>query len=285
MNSTKSKFFFGALTILLVLILAGGKWSSGLSAGLPQSTIPTTTPTTAPEPDPTATPNPTERPRPPVTGPVPLIFITTVVCDDTVTIRSANFPPNTNFAVLMNYYGTLGINGIQVDTVNSGAGGAQSWTFKIPDSLKGQIRIAIRLVSYSTGYFAYNWFWNNNTEGPGNGCPVVAPGPSDQSTLPTTPALPFPSFSAQAVVRDQSVTVLTKNLPANDTFVVTMNLYGTKGIGGTQVATVESGAGGALTLTFNVPDSLKGQDRIAVRMQSPKSGYYAFNWFWNNTYP
>jgi len=60
---------------------------------------------------------------------------------------------------------------------------------------------------------------------------------------------------------------------------------GTRGVGGVQVATVDSGAGGTLDLTFNIPDYLKGQYQIAIRMQSPTSGYYAFNWFYNNTYP
>ena len=164
--------FVALVTILAVLAAFAGNWSPGQSAGMPQSTIPTAAPTDTP--DPTATPTGVPF-RPPVyTGPIPLIFIVDVIRDDTVTIRTANFPKNVEFAVLMNYYGTLGIAGLQVDTVNSGAGGELRWTFKIPDSLKGLQRIAIRLVSYSTGYYAYNWFWNYSTiAGPAS--PVPAP--------------------------------------------------------------------------------------------------------------
>jgi len=64
-----------------------------------------------------------------------------------------------------------------------------------------------------------------------------------------------------------------------------MGKYGTKGIGGTLVATTDSGDGGTLTLSYDVPKSLKGLDRIAIRLEATSGGYYAFNWFWNNTYP
>jgi hypothetical protein len=36
-------------------------------------------------------------------------------------------------------------------------------TFDIPASLKGSYQIAVRLQSNTgSGYFAYNWFYNNN---------------------------------------------------------------------------------------------------------------------------
>jgi hypothetical protein len=30
---------------------------------------------------------------------------------------------------------------------------------------------------------------------------------------------------------------------------------------------------------------LAGQGRIAIRLEATSGGYYAFNWFYNNTYP
>jgi hypothetical protein len=95
----------------------------------------------------------------------------------------------------------------------------------------------------------------------------------------------YPTFSIVSVVRNSTVTVKTNNLPANDTFNVCMNYMGTRGVCGWLVATINSGAGGTQTLTFNIPDALKGQGKIAIRMQSPYSGYFAYNWFWNNTTP
>jgi hypothetical protein len=64
-----------------------------------------------------------------------------------------------------------------------------------------------------------------------------------------------------------------------------MGAYGTRGQGGIAVGTFASNAGGSLAATFTIPAALKGYDRIAIRMQSPTSGYYSYNWFWNNTYP
>jgi hypothetical protein len=215
----------------------------------------------------------------PVTGPTPkpivtpTFTITEVVKDTSVKITTANFPANDTFDVLMNYMGTRGVGGIKVATVNSGAGGVFAATFNIPAGLKGQERIAIRLQSPTSGYFSYNWFWNNTG---GGSIPVTGPTPKPFVT---------PTFTITGVTRDASVTVQTANFPANDTFTVTMGAYGTRGQGGIAVGTFASNAGGSLAATFTIPAALKGYDRIAIRMQSPTSGYYSYNWFWNNTYP
>jgi hypothetical protein len=87
-----------------------------------------------------------------------------------------------------------------------------------------------------------------------------------------------------SVVADDQVTIRTHNFPANQTFPVRMGKYGTKGIGGIVVGSSDSGKGGVLEFTYTIPAELKGQSRIAIRMDSP-AGFYAFNWFWNNTYP
>jgi len=65
--------------------------------------------------------------------------------------------------VRMGYYGSLGIGGKVITTIDSGSGGSFSATYDIPSSLYGSDRIAIRLET-SNGYFnAYNWFYNNST--------------------------------------------------------------------------------------------------------------------------
>jgi hypothetical protein len=86
------------------------------------------------------------------------------------------------------------------------------------------------------------------------------------------------------VVRDGKVTISAKNFPADQTFTVRMGAYGTKGVNGVVVGTKETGSGGSFEATFDIPESLKGSQRIAIRMDSPQ-GFYAYNWFWNNTYP
>jgi len=93
----------------------------------------------------------------------------------------------------------------------------------------------------------------------------------------------IPTFSIVSVVQDNSVTVKTYNLPPNDNFDVTMGAMGTQGIGGIKVASVPSGTGGSKVYTFDIPSSLYGSYKISIRMQSPTSGYFAYNWFYNNT--
>ncbi len=202
---------------------------------------------------------------------IPTFSILSVDPDVSVTVRTYNFPANETFNVLMGQIGTRGVGGIKVDTINSGAGGSFDMTFKIPAALKGQYQIAIRMQSTVSAYFAYNWFYNSSA------------GTGGQPVYPSLPPGVFPTFSIVSVDPNKSVTVQTQNLPANDTFVVTMGAMGTRGVNGTKVDTVDSGKGGSIQYTFKIPSSLSGSYQIAIRMQSNVSGYYAYNWFYNQT--
>jgi hypothetical protein len=204
----------------------------------------------------------------PVFSGVPTFSIVDVVTDSTVKIETNNFPVDTLFTVRMGDYGTLGVGGIEVATTNSGAGGTFNETYNIPDSLKGSARIAIRLDS-STGFFAYNWFWNNTagTSTGGTGGPVFTG---------------IPTFSITAVDTDSNVTIVTNNFPVDVDFTVRMGAYGTLAVGGVEVGTFNSGAGGTFDKTFDIPDSLKGSSRIAIRADSTL-GFFAYNWFFNNS--
>lgn len=202
---------------------------------------------------------------------IPTFKIDSVVKDSNVTIKAYNFPKGTDFKVLMGVYGTKGINGFLVETINTGDSGDFSDTFTIPVDLKGLYQIAIRLESTS-GYYAYNWFYNNTTTSVE---PPVTPDPGYTG---------IPTFGITTVVKDNSVTIKTKNFPTNTDFKVTMGKMWTAGIGGTPVITLNSGTGGEFTQTFIIPSSLYGDARISIRLEAA-SGYYAYNWFWNNTYP
>ncbi|MCH7663215.1 MAG: hypothetical protein IH859_05010 [Chloroflexi bacterium] len=192
--------------------------------------------------------------------------VTNVVTDVEVTIKTSNFPAGDTFNVRMGVYGTLGIGGILVDTQASGAGGSFNATYAIPAALHGSTRIAIRLESPTSGYYAYNWFWND-----------VAPAPP----AALAPML-IPTFSITTVNEDVDVSIQTSNFPAGDTFNVRIGSYGSLGIGGILVDTQASGAGGNFNATYAIPPALAGATRLAVRLESPTSGYYAYNWFWNN---
>jgi hypothetical protein len=202
-------------------------------------------------------------------SPIPYFNIMEVVKDQSVTIQVYNFPVNDSFRVTMGAYGSYGINGVVVATTNTGSSTSFTATYTIPSTLAGSERLAIRLVSPTSGFFAYNWFWNNP---PSSTTPAPTPIPGYSG---------FPTFSIKSVVQNQSVTILTSNLPPSDTFTVTMGKYGTKGIGGIVVATTSSEAGGSLELTYTIPTELSNFNPIAIRMQSPTTGYFAYNWFWN----
>jgi hypothetical protein len=208
---------------------------------------------------------------------IPTFSIVSVVQDKTVTIQTANFPANDTFTVTMGKIGTLGIGGIVVGTTDSGSGGSFQATYNIPASLAGLEQIAIRLQSSTSGYFAYNWFYNNTATVASTPSPTTTPAPA------TSGYSGFPTFTISSVVQDQSVTILTSNLPPNDTFTVTMGKFGTEGVGGMVVGTTSSGNGGSLTETYTIPSELAGMSMIAIRLQSPTTGYFAYNWFYNNT--
>lgn len=243
----------------------------------------------------------------------PTFDILSVEKDVSVTIQTNNLPPNQTFTVRMGKMGTKGIDGEIVKTFDSAAGGTQKLTFTIPATLKGLAYIAIRMDSPS-GYYAYNWFTNNTftstlikTGTVAAGTKTVTPTPTKTPSVTTTAtktptktptkagtttvtATPvsgysvIPTFSIVSVVRDSKVTIKTSNFPANQTFTVRMGLAGTRAIGGTVVGTTESGAGGAFEATYSIPEGLKGESIISIRMDS-SGGYYSYNWFWNNDAP
>ncbi len=208
---------------------------------------------------------------------IPTISISSVQADDSVTIQTHNFPAGHTFTARMGEMYTAGIGGTVVGTTDSGAGGSFAITYNIPDGLKGRERISIRLDSATGGYYSYNWFYNNTT---GGGTVVAAPVGS------SIPYSGIPTFKITAVDEGKTVTLETNNFPANMTFAVTMGKMFSRGIGGTVVGEIKSGEGGTLTRTFNIPDGLKNDARIAIRAQTAHTNpFYAFNWFYNNTAP
>lgn len=108
-------------------------------------------------------------PTPPAKSPI--FTITNVVADQTVTIKTSDFPARDNFDVLMGPVSTQGKDGIKAGTINSGLGGSFSATFRIPAQLKGMARIALRLQSPTSGYFSYSAFDNKSSAAP---TPVVS---------------------------------------------------------------------------------------------------------------
>jgi len=91
----------------------------------------------------------------------------------------------------------------------------------------------------------------------------------------------IPTFVIKAVDRNKLVTIQTDTLVLNDSYIVTMGVMGSRGINGIKVATIEITDDGRVTKTFTIPDALQGLSKIAIRLQSPTTGYYSYNWFYN----
>lgn len=203
----------------------------------------------------------------------PTITIISVTQGVSVTVQGHNFPPNDTFYVRMNYMGTQGKSGDIVETITTdSSGNLTDTTYPIPSQLDNEYKIAIRIISPISGYFAYNWFYNNTTVGSG-GIPSGYSG--------------YPSFAITAVTRDTNVTIGPTNFPPNDTFWVRMNWMHTQGIAGVVVQTVTTDANGTLNdTTYPIPDFLKGSYQIAIRLESVNYPYYfGYNWFYNNNAP
>lgn len=217
---------------------------------------------------------------------IPTFSIVRVSPGETVTIRTSNFPANQTFTVRMGAMYTRGIGGEVITTFNSGAGGVMEMTFDIPDTFAQADRIAIRAeTAHTNPYFSYNWFNNVTSTTPPDD-------DDDDDDTPTTPAptpapttyTGYPTFTVCTVSRDSQITIAARNLPPNQTFIATMGDFGTRGVGGIQVATVDSGSGGTANITLNIPADLHGSYRIAVRLQTTHAvgPYHAYNWFYNN---
>lgn len=111
---------------------------------------------------------------------------------------------------------------------------------------------------------------------------LCIPAATTATLAPTSKPATIPMFTIAGVVADQSVTIQAADFPAHQQFEVLMGAYGTLGVNVVKVATADSGNGGSFTATYTIPAALQGPARIAIRLQSV-SGYYSYNWFYNNT--
>lgn len=205
---------------------------------------------------------------------IPTISILEVNEDEAVTIKTYNYPADKDFQVLMGKIGTRGVGGILVTTLNSGDGGSFEATFDIPEELKGDYQIAIRLQTADNTFYSYDWFYNSPDAAPASGGATALPGYTG-----------IPTFSISAVVADSKVTIQTSNFPAGFEWKVLMGKMGTRGVGGTEVTTVSSTEGGSFSETFTIPAALQGEAQIAIRLESTVGGFYAYNWFYTSTAP
>lgn len=204
-------------------------------------------------------------------------YVSSVVEDTSVMIKTANFPDN------MLYNATIGCSScgtaaVYVGDVDSGDGGTFKRQLTIPAAFAGVNNLWVRLTQVNNGKYRQDAFVNSTVTyggGTGGGGFYDPYWPYYYDDIPT--------ISISSVVRNSTVTIRTHNFPANRTFNVYMGPMGTKGKNGYWVDSFSSGNGSSQTLTFNIPSELYGSRRISIRTQSTSGGYYSYNWFYNNT--
>jgi hypothetical protein len=196
--------------------------------------------------------------------------------DESVTIRTYNFPASQLLNVRMDVVGNAAVGGIIVTQTNTGAGGSFEETYRIPAELRGKLQLAIRFENDS-GFYAYNWF-NNQTAG------STSTG-NNGSTGGTTTPVPVtgrgPNIKFVSVISDQSVTIDANNFPASTYFNVRVGPFYNFWKGSEVVATLNSGEGGNFRFTVNIPRSARGSTWVSVRLDSTGGGYFAYNAFKN----
>ena len=135
----------------------------------------------------------------------------------------------------------------------------------------------------------YNMTWTpiakaNNLSNPNviyAGQVLCIPGSVQSSTWRSSGTI-IPTFEIASVVKNKQVTIKTHDFPADTEFLVTMGKIGTQGLNGREVARINSVKGGSFTATYSIPPEYRGMQQIAIRLQS-STGFYSYNWFYNNT--
>ncbi len=206
----------------------------------------------------------------------PTFGILSVVVDESVTISTNLFPANELYYVYMGYNGTLGIDGFLVTKIWTGSGGSFKAKFYIPDELKGEDIIAIRLESPTSPYYSYNYFYNTSS---------YTSYPPNSPTTPTYAPNDFPTFDIIGVVKGESVSVETKYFPADDMFGVYMKDDASASKTWYYVAGLNSGDGGSFEATFAIPTELQWKEKIAIKFYNLDEDYITYNLFLNKDYP
>lgn len=191
--------------------------------------------------------------------------------DTSVKIRTSNFPSNVMFEVSIGRLAGNKYEWVKVADLDSDIGGTFAKKFDIPPQFAGTSQLIIKVTQSKKNISVKRWFSNISTNYGTGGIYT----PAGYSGIPT--------IWIASVVRNSTVTIQTRNFPPGLKFDVLMGPMGTRGINGYYVGTINSGAGGTLVATFNIPVELMNHSRIAIRTQNLYTGYFSYNWFYNNT--
>jgi LysM repeat protein len=205
--------------------------------------------------------------------------VSSVQKDTSVTIKGHNFPSNVWFKVRMRQAGNNSWESLP--DLDTNKGGNSTYVINIPASLHGKSQLVLRLTQNKKNgkSFTQDVQFGNYTGSSGSGS-AYPPGYWNGYGWYYHG---IPTIWIDSVVRNSTVTIHTNNFPAGLTFDVYMGPMGTRGVGGYHVGTLHSGSGGYLTATYSIPSALYGSHKISIRTQNHPTGFYSYNWFYNNT--
>jgi len=199
----------------------------------------------------------------PVNAAVTVNFeVIAVKADESVTIRTKDFPIKTKFTVRMDVAGERAVDGIQVAEFDSGKGGKVEATFPIPGELKGKVILAIRMDS-KDGYEAYNWFFNRTMV-------LATPDPNRK-----------PEIAFSDVKKNASAVISAKNMPVNTTFTVRIGPAVTFYRDYVHLEKVTSAADGTLKFTAQIPKALQDKNAENIMVRIDGGGTYVYSIYQN----
>ncbi len=200
-----------------------------------------------------------------------------VVKDDYVITHLDNFPKNETFHVQMGVSDSLG-KGYLVSKLATNAGGNFDAKFPIPDELKGEEIISIRLESIDSNKYYYDAFYNETGS-------WYSAATTSGGTTYNNWDVGDPQFIILEVDKGYSVTVQTKYFPENERFAIFMKDGALADKTWYEAGGFDSGAGGIQTVTAAIPSALQYKEKIAIKFYSLKDGYITYNLFLNQDYP
>ncbi len=217
----------------------------------------------------------------------PSFTITSVEMDKSITVQGVGFPKDTEYDILMGVYGTMGMGGVKTASQKTGAKGDFKATYTIPEDFKGAYMISVRMESAASIHYAYNYFYNSTympveetTAASAEAAATVTETSTETSTYSG-----YPSFTITKVKKNTSVTLMAENLPEGEIFDVMLSNYQDGSFEPVKAGTLDSSKGGSMETSFTIPEDMKDVNQISVRLTGTKTGYFAYNFFFNSDYP
>jgi hypothetical protein len=193
-----------------------------------------------------------------------------------VRLQFANLPANVKFAVMMGDAANPTAGLITVAHVYSPDGGVFAAWIEILTDVANSPIVTVR-IDNGAGLFATTSFINSSAFMVPTPVPTRTPTPvgTGGNTTPGTAR----AIKVLHVERGGIVTAMLTNLPANTSFLITLGVAGSHGLGGYAVGHLDTGAtaGQAVTGRFEIPVLLRNEATIDLRFESSDGIVYWVN--------